>query len=111
MFSIFLSQDLYNQRKSRSKNVYFKNSDSLKHICKLSKLDVPENIVKSLDKIKDNDAAIREFGIQTTYDLCKDLLSSGVVWGLHFYTLNREVAVTEVLKKLGNLFIYVQIKV
>lgn len=74
--------------------------DSLRHICKLSKLDVPENIVSQLDKMKDNDAAIREFGIQTTYDLCKDLLNSGVVYGLHFYTLNREVAVTEVLKKL-----------
>lgn len=77
--------------------------DSLRHICKLSKLDVPENIVSQLDKMKDNDAAIREFGIQTTYDLCKDLMNSGVVNGLHFYTLNREVAVTEVLKKLGKL--------
>ena len=72
---------------------------------------MPENIVESLDKIKDNDAAIREFDIQTTYDLCKDLLSSGVVWGLHFFTLNREVDVTEVLKKLGNLFIYVLFRI
>lgn len=74
--------------------------DSLRHICKLSKLDVPENIVTALEKIKDDDAAIRKYGIEYTLELCKELIDSGVVNGLHFYTLNREVAVTEVLRKL-----------
>lgn len=74
--------------------------DSLRHICKLSKLDVPDNIVNALEKMKDDDSAIRKFGIETTLELCKNLIDSGVVNGLHFYTLNREVAVTEVLQKL-----------
>ena len=75
--------------------------DSLRHICKLSKLEVPDDIVKTLETIKDNDEAIRKYGIDQAVKLCKDLLDSGVVNGLHFYTLNREVAVTEILRGLG----------
>jgi len=33
--------------------------------------------------------------------MCTELLESGVVHGLHFYTLNREVATIQILKKLG----------
>ena len=51
--------------------------------------------------MKDNDEAIRNFGVQICFDLCKALLDSGKVYGLHFYTLNREYATTEILKKLG----------
>jgi methylenetetrahydrofolate reductase (NADPH) len=75
--------------------------DSLRHICKLSKLTVPKEIVNALENIKDNDEAIRAYGIDSAVCLCKQLLDSGVVHGLHFYTLNREVAVTEILRKLG----------
>ena len=75
--------------------------DSLRHICKLSKLEVPEDIVKTLEGIKDNDEAIRKFGIDSAVQLCKELLNSGLVYGLHFYTLNREVAATDILRQLG----------
>lgn len=73
--------------------------DSLRHICKLSKLEVPQNIVNEMEKIKDNDEAIRVYGIQQAVNLCKDLMQAGVL-GVHFYTLNRDVAVTEILRKL-----------
>ena len=33
--------------------------------------------------------------------MCRVLLDSGKVPGLHFYTLNREVATMEVLRQLG----------
>lgn len=78
--------------------------DSLRHICKLSKLEVPKDIVDALEKSKDNDEAIRKYGIDTTLKLCKDLIDSGYVNGLHFYTLNREIAVTEVLRQLGEIY-------
>jgi methylenetetrahydrofolate reductase (NADPH) len=78
--------------------------DSLRHICKLSKLEVPEDIVNTLEKIKDNDEAIRIYGIDSCVRLCRSLLDSGIVNGLHFYTLNREVAVTDILRRLGLWF-------
>nr|XP_057906566.1 methylenetetrahydrofolate reductase isoform X1 [Doryrhamphus excisus] len=74
---------------------------SLRQLVKLSKLEVPEEIMKVIEPIKDNDAAIRNYGIQQAVEMCQVLLQSGKVPGLHFYTLNREVATMEVLRQLG----------
>lgn len=54
-----------------------------------------------IEPIKDNDAAIRNYGIHQAVEMCRVLLNSGKVPGLHFYTLNREVATIEVLRQLG----------
>ncbi|XP_030661816.1 methylenetetrahydrofolate reductase isoform X2 [Nomascus leucogenys] len=70
-------------------------------LVKLSKLEVPQEIKDVIEPIKDNDAAIRNYGIELAVSLCQELLASGLVPGLHFYTLNREMATTEVLKRLG----------
>lgn len=74
---------------------------SLRQLVKLSKLEVPEEIMQVIEPIKDNDAAIRNYGIHQAVEMCKVLLSSGEVPGLHFYTLNREVATVEVLRQLS----------
>ncbi|XP_034733772.1 methylenetetrahydrofolate reductase-like [Etheostoma cragini] len=74
---------------------------SLRQLVKLSKLEVPEEITKVIEPIKENDAAIRNYGIQQAVEMCRVLLDSGKVPGLHFYTLNREVATMEVLRQLG----------
>ncbi|XP_041802288.1 methylenetetrahydrofolate reductase [Chelmon rostratus] len=74
---------------------------SLRQLVKLSKLEIPEEITKVIEPIKDNDAAIRNYGIQQAVEMCRVLLDSGKVPGLHFYTLNREVATMEVLRQLG----------
>ena len=74
---------------------------SLRHIVKLSKLEVPQEILDAINPIKDNDEAIRNFGVDQATLLCKVLLGSGQVHGLHFYTLNREVATIQILKRLG----------
>lgn len=62
---------------------------------------MPEEITEVIEPIKDNDAAIRNYGIQQAVEMCRVLLDSGKVPGLHFYTLNREVAPMEVLRQLG----------
>ncbi|XP_076596827.1 methylenetetrahydrofolate reductase (NADPH) [Chaetodon auriga] len=74
---------------------------SLRQLVKLSKLEIPEEITKVIEPIKDNDAAIRNYGIHQAVEMCRVLLDSGKVPGLHFYTLNREVATMEVLRQLG----------
>lgn len=74
---------------------------SLRQLVKLSKLEVPQQIKDVIEPIKDNDDAIRNYGIEQAVSLCQELLASGLVPGLHFYTLNREMATTEVLKRLG----------
>jgi methylenetetrahydrofolate reductase (NADPH) len=74
---------------------------SLRHLTKLSKLDVPQGIQDAIMPIKDDSAAVRNYGVHLAVKMCKELFESGVVNGLHFYTLNREVAVIEILKQLG----------
>ncbi|MCL4125788.1 UNVERIFIED_CONTAM: hypothetical protein GTU68_058726, partial [Idotea baltica] len=77
------------------------NYDSLRNIVKLSKLDVPDEIMEKVAPLKDNDEAIRNFGVHHCCQLLKELFEADVAPGVHFYTLNREVATTAILKQLG----------
>ena len=74
---------------------------SLRQLVKLSKLEVPQQIKDVIEPIKDNDAAIRNYGIEQAVSLCQELLASGLVPGLHFYTLNRSKATLEIYHNLG----------
>lgn len=82
--------------------------DSLRHISKLAKLEVPKNIGDTINPIKGNDEAIRKFGIFQAVEMCKVLLNSGKAPGLHFYTLNRDYATNCILKKLGLFAVDIQ---
>jgi len=75
--------------------------ESLRHIVKLSKLEVPEEIRSIIEPLKGNDDAIRNYGIHHATQLIRDLFASGYAPGIHFYTLNREVATTAILKAIG----------
>jgi len=75
--------------------------DSLRHIVKLSKLEIPEEINNAVTSMKGNDDAIRNYGIHQATQMIKELFISGYAHGIHFYTLNREVASTAILKNLG----------
>lgn len=65
----------------------------------LSKTIVPAFINEALDPIKDDDKAVKEFGITLAIDMCKKLQSFGVK-GFHFYTLNLEKSVRLILEGL-----------
>ena len=52
---------------------------SLRHLVKLSKLEVPADILTKLTSIKDDDAAIQAYGVQLAVDLCQELFDSGLV--------------------------------
>lgn len=75
--------------------------ESLRQIVKLSKLEIPRCLVDKMIKIKDNDEAIRKFGIELAVKTCKEILDSNAALGIHFFTLNREVAVISILQRLG----------
>ena len=74
--------------------------DSLRHIVKLSKLEVPEEISSIVTPLKGNDEAIRNYGIHQASEMIKDLFRSGAP-GVHLYTLNKEVATVAILKTVG----------
>lgn len=75
--------------------------DSLRHIVQLTKLEVPQEILDAVKPLRENDEAVRNFGIAHAVSMIKDLFSYDFVPGVHFYTLNREVATTAVLEKIS----------
>jgi methylenetetrahydrofolate reductase (NADPH) len=73
---------------------------SLRNISKMCSVPLPDTLTKAIEPIKDDDAAIKELGIKLAVEMCRELLNAGV-YGLHFYTLNREVATAQIVKELG----------
>ena len=75
---------------------------SIRNISKLTKIDPPDEVKESIEACKGDIEAIKKYGLQHAVDLCKKLISSDVgIPGLHFYTLNRDNCVTEILKQLN----------
>lgn len=64
------------------------------------KTRVPPEVLEALERIKNDDAAVRRYGTQLAADTCRRLLDSGLVRSLHFYTMNLATTVTEVLEQL-----------
>ena len=42
---------------------------SLRHIVKLSRLEVPQEILDAINPIKDNDEAIRNYGVHQAFEV------------------------------------------
>ena len=62
--------------------------------------EIPRWILKRLQEFGDDRAAIREFGVDVTTELCATLLENGAP-GLHFYTLNQAAATVAIWNNLN----------
>ena len=62
--------------------------------------DVPRWLYKHLEAYREDERALREFGIEVVTRLCQDLIAAGIP-GLHFYTLNRWGATMRICENLG----------
>eukprot|EP00996_Jenningsia_fusiforme_P001468 NODE_2349_length_1223_cov_40.385009_g2143_i0.p1 GENE.NODE_2349_length_1223_cov_40.385009_g2143_i0~~NODE_2349_length_1223_cov_40.385009_g2143_i0.p1 ORF type:complete len:307 (-),score=67.80 NODE_2349_length_1223_cov_40.385009_g2143_i0:131-1051(-) len=71
-----------------------------KRMTELCKTAVPQAVKDKLESIKDDPAAVKEYGIELATAQCKEIIESGLTH-LHFYTLNSEQATFEVMKRLG----------
>jgi methylenetetrahydrofolate reductase (NADPH) len=66
----------------------------------LSGAPLPGGLVQRLERFADDPAAFRAAGLDATTELCARLLAEGVT-ALHFYTLNRSTATSEIVHRLG----------
>ena len=64
------------------------------------KTQVPQEITDTLEKIKDDDVAVKAYGIELGARMCQTLLDKGTP-GLHMYSLNLEKTVIGILQKIG----------
>ena len=78
------------------------NYNNFKRMVGFCNVSVPQNILDDLEAIKDNDEEVAKYGIQLATDMCKKILDNGV-YGLHFYTLNRDDSCMKIIKNLDLL--------
>ena len=66
----------------------------------LSGSPLPEALVERLAPYSGDAKAFRAAGMEVTGELCERLIAEGVP-GIHFYSLNRSTATTELVERLG----------
>lgn len=76
------------------------NYDSIIRFSDKAGADVPRWLRRRMESLKDDDRALRDFGVEVVTRLCQDLLAAGAP-GLHFYTLNRWGASLAICRNLG----------
>lgn len=59
-------------------------------------LQIPSEITAALDPIKDNEEAVRAYGIHLGTEMCQKILAQGIKT-LHLYTLNMEKSALGIL--------------
>lgn len=78
------------------------NANGFEKMTKFCKTRVPASLTEAMSNVDKTDrAAFQQFGIEFGTQLCKELLDSGEVSVLHFYTLNLEKVVYGILDQLG----------
>lgn len=70
-----------------------------KRMTEMCKTRLPAGMAEAAEKASTSDDAFKKWGIGFTTDCCRQLIAGGAV-GLHFYTLNLEVATLAVLEGL-----------
>ena len=75
------------------------NYGGFKRMTTLCQTSVPKFILNALEPIKDDDEAVKEYGIQMMIEMCAKLRQGGQE-GFHFYTMNLERATRAVLEGL-----------
>uniref|UniRef100_M1C550 Methylenetetrahydrofolate reductase n=1 Tax=Solanum tuberosum TaxID=4113 RepID=M1C550_SOLTU len=61
---------------------------------------IPAEITAALEPIKDNEEAVKAYGIHLGTEMCKKIMASGIKT-LHLYTLNMEKSALAILMNLG----------
>jgi len=80
--------------------IHFLSLSQVQRFTTLCGAKVPSAVVEKLEKLKDDDAACVEFGIEYSAKQCAELLREGAP-GLHFFTLNKAYSTSQVLKALS----------
>lgn len=62
-------------------------------------MQIPLEIIAALDPIKDNEEAVKAYGVHLGTEMCKKILAHGIKT-LHLYTLNMEKSALAILKVL-----------
>lgn len=76
------------------------NYERFDRFTSLLKIAVPDKIRRDLEKIKDDDSQVIDYGIELGQKMSQELIEKGFE-GLHFYTLNLETSVSKIIQNIG----------
>lgn len=76
------------------------NYNGLKRVISFNNNQVPQKIWDDLEPIKDDDAAVKEYGIQLSMEFINKFIEAGIK-GVHFYTFNLERSTRIILERMG----------
>ena len=76
------------------------NAGQVARFAQLAGAEFPPHLAARFEAVADDPEAVRQLGVQLASELCERLLAEGVP-GLHFYTLNRSTATSEIAANLG----------
>jgi methylenetetrahydrofolate reductase (NADPH) len=76
------------------------NYSGFKRMTTLCKTYVPQFIYDDLEPIKDDDLAVKDYGVKLAIEMCTKMRESGQL-GFHFYTLNLERSTRLILEGMG----------
>ncbi|KAI8587277.1 methylenetetrahydrofolate reductase-domain-containing protein [Geranomyces variabilis] len=75
------------------------NFGGFKRMTSLCKTYVPQEIYNALEPIKEDDKAVKDYGVQLAVNMCNKMKENGIR-GFHFYTLNLERSTRLILEGL-----------
>ncbi|KAI8870171.1 methylenetetrahydrofolate reduct [Ramicandelaber brevisporus] len=67
----------------------------------MCKTVVPQHVFDDLEPIKDDDQAVKDYGVKLIIDMVRRIHDSGLTKGVHFYTFNLETSTIRALEGLG----------
>lgn len=76
------------------------NYNGLKRVISFNNNFVPQKIWDELEVIKDDDAAVKEYGIKLSIEFINKFIENGIR-GVHFYTFNLERSTRIILERMG----------
>ena len=85
------------------------NYNGFKRMTSLCKTFVPDHITESMELIKEDDALVKEYGIELAVQMCKQMMQHDIT-NFHFYTLNLETSTRLILEKLHFAPLYEHVK-
>ncbi|KAI8590756.1 methylenetetrahydrofolate reductase-domain-containing protein [Geranomyces variabilis] len=75
------------------------NYGGFKRMTSMCSTYVPQHIYDALEPIKEDDKAVKDYGVQLAIDMCNKMKATGIN-GFHFYTLNLERSTRLILEGL-----------
>ncbi|MFQ6028898.1 MAG: methylenetetrahydrofolate reductase [NAD(P)H] [Dehalococcoidia bacterium] len=76
------------------------NTAQIRRFTALCGAKIPPELDQELERLADNDEAVRELGVEHATKQVQELWDQGVP-GVHFYVLNRSYSVSKILSNLG----------